>query len=582
MSEQQAQGGIFTRSRGRLGTLEDTLRAFSPAERLILYICTVALGVSTLVLLASVNASVSSEVPARGGTLVEGVVGTPRFVNPLLATSQVDQDLAALVFSGLVRAGRDDKGLETYTPDLADSFEISEDGTVYTFHLRPGLTFHNGVPLTSADVAFTIARAQHPEVKSPRRVDWEGVHVDTPDDTTIVFTLPAAYAPFLENATIGIIPQELWEQVPTNEFAFAPLNTNPIGSGPYKIDAVTLDETGAPIVYVLDTFPAYTLGEANLTRIVYRSYQSEPALLAAFEDGEIDSFLSLSPQHMPRSVFERSTNINAPQSRVFGVFLNQSHASILADGAVRTALQEAVDVDAIIKDVLGGYGVPLDGPIPPRVGAVPTNENASSPDRVAEARAALSRGEWTFDDATGLWSKNKVPLTIKLATADTPELVATAEKVAESWKAAGVQVDVQVYPLTEFSQTILRPRNYDAILFGEVVSHSLDLYPYWHSSQRNDPGLNLALYTNAQADRLLTEARTIRDADRRLAVRNEFIALVQEDIPALFLYAPEVVYFVPSYVHGITLDTLTVPADRFNQIHTWYRDTERVWEIFNK
>ena len=137
-----------------------------------------------------------------------------------------------------------------------------------------------------------------------------------------------------------------------------------------------------------------------------------------------------------------------------------------------------------------------------------------------------------------------------------------------------------MYPLSEFNQTVLRPRSYDAILFGEVVGRSLDLFPFWHSSQRNDPGLNLSQYANTEADRALASARAATDRGAREAVIREFLAQIQEDRPAVFLYSPEAAYLLPANVQGVDIDPAVSTAERFAEIHTWYRDTERVWDFF--
>ncbi len=158
----------------------------------------------------------------------------------------------------------------------------------------------------------------------------------------------------------------------------------------------------------------------------------------------------------------------------------------------------------------------------------------------------------------------------------------TAGEQCAAWNAAGIKTEVHVYPLTEFNQTILRPRAYDAILFGEVVGRSLDLFAFWHSSQRNDPGLNLALYTSSAADKALADARASSDSAARQEHLRAFLEEVAKDKPAVFLYAPEIAYILPSRLQGVELGTLTTPADRFLTIHTWYRDTERVWNIFSK
>ena len=165
--------------------LEELMRRFSPAERLLLYIFSILLGLSTLFLLASLNIAFSVEIPSTGGSFVEGETGPARFINPILAVSEPDQDISELVYSGLMRALPDG----TYTPDLAENYTISEDGTTYTFHLRKNATFQDGTPLTASDVLYTISLAQNPDIKSPHRADWEGVTIASPDANTV---LPSA------------------------------------------------------------------------------------------------------------------------------------------------------------------------------------------------------------------------------------------------------------------------------------------------------------------------------------------------------------------------------------------------------
>jgi len=562
----------------RFEGLHTLLAAFTPVQRMLLYIFAVLMALSTFVLLAQANNMISVQVPAPGGAFVEGGVGTPRFANPLLATSQTDQDLTTLIYSGLLRENHDGG----FSPDLAESMDVSADGLTYTFRLKEGLTFHDGHPLTADDVLFTVALAQNPDAKSTRRGDWEGIAARKEDDRTVIFTLPAAYAPFSEIATTGILPKHLWEPIPVTEFQFAPLNTHPVGSGPYRIKDVTVDTTGAPTEYKLTAFKKFALGEPNVTRITYRIYLSEDEARSAFEDGDIDSFVSTVPKALPRDAAEDGALMHVPLSRVFGVFFNQNHASALANASVRQALDSAIDKQRIINEVLGGYGSVLDGPIPPgMLRATTTAATTTAPiDHAADARAALTRGGWKYDESSQSWSKDGTTLSLKLATADTEELVATARAVADAWNAIGVKAEVEVYPLTEFNQTILRPRAYDAILFGEVVGRSLDLYPYWHSSQRNDPGLNLALYANPDADKALVDARAQVDVLARQASLLSFIESVETDTPAVFLYAPHAAYLVPEGLQGIRLGTLTTPAERFINVHEWYRDTERVWDIF--
>ncbi len=564
----------------RFATLEGLLRTFSPGERFLLYGLTIVLGLSAFALLAGANASVSVTIPSHGGSLTEGEVGPARFLNPVIAMSQADADLSALVYSGLTRALPDG----TITPDLAQSLDISADGTTYTFKLRPTATFHDGKPLTSADVAFTVAAAQNPNIKSPLRADWEGVVVQTPDSHTVIFKLPHAYAPFIQNTTMGILPKHLWSTVSAEEFPFSPVNTHPVGSGPYKVSGVQTDSTGSVTRYDLAPFKAFALGEPYVGHITFLFYPNEDGMLTAFNQGRIDAVAGIDPEQL--SLIERTDTqtVSTILPRVFGVFFNQSHSAVLSDPSVRAALDTAIDKQRLVDMTLFGYGVPLKGPLPPI--AAPTDNHtinvstAYTDDSIAAAQALLVKGGWKHN-ADNTWTNAKgLPLSFTLSTADPTELSATADAVAAAWKALGASVTVQVYPLSDLNTTVIRPRNYDAILFGEVVGRELDLFAFWHSSQRNDPGLNLALYANAGVDTLLSQARATTDTEERTKIYDQFATLLEHDRPAVFLYSPEFLYEVPKSLKGVSLGATTVPSERFLNVYQWYTDTESVWSIF--
>ena len=566
---------------------------FSPGERLALYTLSTLLALSAFLLLVRVNDAFLVTIPEYGGSLTEGEVGPARFVNPILAISGPDKDMTQLVYSGLMRALPDGSMI----PDLAESWTISPDGTIYTFKLRSNATFQDNAPITSADVAFTIKAAQNSALKSPRQADWVGVSVSTPDAHTVVFTLPHAYAPFMEDTTMGILPKHLWKDLTDQDFAYSPLNTHPIGSGPYMITNTETDSTGSVTRYDLAPFAHFALGQAHVGTISLLFYPNTDALKKAFAAGTIQGIAGVDPSDIAPLTNRRDTAlIKAILPRDFGVFFNQSHNPVLADLAVRKALDAGVDKQALVDKVLKGYGAVLDGPIPQGIfgditpatpqslgsmgGDQKTATSTDASSHAANARAILQKGGWLFNTATNEWEKGKLKLAFSLATADEPELVATAQAVAADWGAAGIPVDVHVYPLSDFNTTVLRPRAYDAILFGEVVGRGADLFAFWDSSQRNDPGLNLSLYANSQAGSLLAKARATNDDKTREALYLQFATILQKDAPAVFLYSPAFVYILPSSLHGVSIGAITTPAERFLNVYQWYTETERVWSIF--
>jgi len=246
-----------------------------------------------------------------------------------------------------------------------------------------------------------------------------------------------------------------------------------------------------------------------------------------------------------------------------------------------------LDKREIISDVLGGFGVALNGPVPPGVlittdrdGNLQERDTLSKNERIDSAGAILETAGWERNEETGIWEYDGSPLKFSIKTADTSELALTAEKVVETWNALGADVSLEIFATNDLNTSVIRPREYQALLFGEIVGRTLDLFAFWHSSQRSDPGLNLSLYTNSDADKLLSDARVETDRESREGMYEEFGEIVSKDIPAIFLYAPEFIYLVPDNLAGIRLGALTTPAERFLNVYEWHTETERVWAVF--
>lgn len=559
---------------------DQTLASFTATGRaLFLFFAGLCL-VSSVALVYILESSIVVAAPARGGSLSEGLIGSPRFINPVLAVSDADRDLSALVYSGLLKAASGGD----YTPDLAERYEISPDGLTYTFYIRTNAAFHDGKRVTADDVVFTVTKAQDASLKSPQRANWDGVSVAAIDSRTVRFTLKAPYAPFIQNLSLGILPKHLWQDVSDEEFPFSELNTSPVGSGPYKVKTISRSAGGIPSSYTLQSFTDYALGEPYLTTLTLRFYQSEQALEGAFQDGAVEAASGLSPANIEPG--KDTTIKTAALNRVFGVFFNQNQSEVLRDRAVRSALNSAIDRETLVLSVLGGYGTPLMGPLPPSV--APTSHTAASTtgDLALAAQQQLLKAGWQIQSGmlvktTGKGTSAKTTaLTFSLATANVPELRAAADYLKREWGRMGAQVTVQVYEQGDLSQNVIRPRKYDALLFGEVVGRELDLFAFWDSSQRNDPGLNIAMYANATADSALETMRQTQDDAQRKSAYQTFVNELNKDIPAVFLYAPDFVYTVPNDLAGLDLGFIETPSDRYLSVAQWHRDEDYVWPIF--
>ena len=514
-------------------------------------------------------------VPAQGGSFTEGIVGTPRFINPLLAQSQADQDLTALVFSGLMRATPEG----TLVPDLADSYAVSDDGTLYTFKLRTDATFHDGTKITADDVLFTIERAQDPVIQSPQEEVWIGIRAEVLDERTIVFTLSRPYASFLENLTLGVLPRHLWQNVTSEEFAAHMLNTEPVGSGPFMLTKVKRNSSGIPTVYTLHAFSNSMRGQPHINSINVRIFGNEKEAVNAFVGGDIDSLDGLDPKDAAglRDMGEHVSEFELP--RIFGLFFNQNKNDLLTRISVRRALTAAIDKEKIVSDILYGFGEPMNSPLPTHLF---TKELPHSTDHAAEAKALLEDVGWEMNETTGYFEDDGTVLSVHIATANTPELRAVAEQIKTDWEKAGIQTTVELFDIGQLHHEVIRPRAYDILLFGQVVGRSGDVFPFWHSSQRNDPGLNVALYANITADAILENIRATLDPTTRKELYASFVDEIDADIPAVFLYMPHLLYIAPQNVSGMHVGVVHTPAERFLDVHEWYVRTERIWKFLSK
>ncbi len=530
------------------------------------------------VLVWRLNQNFIVTVPTEGGSLTEGVIGPARFVNPLLAVSDADRDLTSLVYSGLVRVGP--KG--NFIPDLAKSYEVSEDKLTYTFHLKDNLRFHDGAPLTADDVRFTIEKAMDPAVKSAKRANWNGVSIEQPGPKTIQLTLKKPYPAFLENATLGVLPSHLWQNTSAESFPLHEQNLEAIGSGPYKLSKITKDSNGIPTAYELKAFSDFALGKPRLEKITIGFYKNEEELVEAYKNGQIDSLGSLSPALVKELEESDQRVVKSTLPRVFAVFFNQNHNSVFLDATVRKALNLAVPRQEIVENIFHGYAEPLEGIF------TSTNDEPTKTD-LAAAKKMLTDAGWKLNDQgvmqkTTKASKDKPAatqvLTFSLATSNIEELKQIAEKLKANWTALGAKVEIEIYESNDLNQNVIKPRKYDALLFGEVMGRDSNPYPFWHSSQRTDPGLNIAMYTNAKVDRLLEEARQTSDLEERNKKYFEAETEIKKDQPVAFIYSPYFLYLLPRNIIGVSLPTLTNPAERFVNIHKWYVRTDKVWKIF--
>ena len=567
--------------------LRSAIFSFSKKEWFMFLGLTIVLFISTIVILESINKSFMTGVPMRGGSISEGIIGTPRFVNPILALSDADRDLVSLVYSGLMRKNPDG----TLIPDLAEKYEMSKDGLTYIFTLKDKIYFQDGKPITIEDIIFTINEVKDPIIKSPYKANWEGVNIEKIDEKTIKFTLKQPYASFLENTTLGIMPAHLWSGSPIE---LNNANTNPIGSGPYEVGNVSKQSSGIINYYNLKSFKKFALGNPYIKQITLRFYPNEDDMISALKSGEIDQISSITPANAKilKDAGYRIESSVLP--RVFGLFFNQNQAQIFTDKHIIEAIDQAIDKDKIVNEVLEGYGVVIDDPIPPNMieyQKLSTEDNSSHEEKLKKAEDILLKDGWNknsdgFLEKTISDKKKKTKSTtnieFSISTGNAPELAKSAELIKQDLESIGMKVDIKTFEIGNLNQSVIRPRNYDALLFGQIINHESDLFAFWHSSQRNDPGLNVAMYTNSKVDKILEDAFVTVDEKSRVKKYAQFEDEIKKDMPAVFLYSPDFLYVVSKNLEGLSINHITSPSDRFLNSYLWYTQKDNVWKIFSK
>lgn len=514
-------------------------------------------------------------IPAKGGQYSEGIVGQPMYINPLLSqTSEADADLVQLIYSGLLKY--DSRG--SLVNNLAESYEISPDQKIYTFHIKQNIKWHDGEPLTASDVLFTINAVQDPAYKSPLRQSWQGIEVSQKDEYAIEFVLENPYFGFLNNLTLGILPKHAWENISPEKFSLADSNLHPVGSGPYQFFDFQKDSGGNILSFTLRSFRDYFEGQPYIPEITFNFYPDDESIVTAYDKKEISGMGNVTAEKISAIKSPKSTRVyelNVPH--YFALFLNRSKSVPLADDKVREALAYGVDRREIIEKILNGKGTAVYSPFMPQMNGY-GNDISKYDFSVDKAREILEEDGWKLDGDETARAKNDVKLEFEIFTLDNPQLMQTADILRDQWGKIGADVRVNVLSVSDLQQKIIRPREYNSLLFGQAVSFSPDPYSFWHSSQKKDPGLNLSLFDDKKADELLDKARQEPDGEKRAEYYKEFQKIVVEEVPAIFLYSPSYLYPVSQKVQGISAQNVNAPSWRFGDVNDWYIKKKRVWK----
>lgn len=507
-------------------------------------------------------------VPAAGGTFNEGIVGAPRFLNPLLSDNNpVDRELVSLIFDGLTRL-EDGK----LVPALAESWSVSEDGLTVSFTLRDNLRWHDGEPVTTADVAFTYGLLQDEEFAGSAGLKrlWQSVTIEPVSETEINFILQEPYAAFVEATARGILPAHLLQDITAATLPDAPFNREPVGTGLSQV----VPGQDWQVERSLRLIPSsdYFSGDMRLDELAFRFYPDEQAVLAAFEAGEVQAINSVSPVMLPnvtRLPEARLFSNVAPRYTSLLFNLSDSGAPAVRSVDVRRALAIATDRQALVDDVLNGQGVLLDGPYLPTSWAYGAGlVTRYAPDAKAAA-AALDAAGWTLAEGETVRSQEGQLLSPRLLVWGTPTNQALAEALVTQWAQVGIAPQLLlVSDWNEFRQE-LALRNFDVALVDVTPPSDPDLYDFW-SQEAIVRGQNYAAWNRRRASEALESGRQIWAVEERRPFYEAFLRLYNEDLPELVLFQHVYTYAVSESVNAVEIGRIDHPRDRYTTLVDWY------------
>ncbi|MFO7682605.1 MAG: ABC transporter substrate-binding protein [Chloroflexota bacterium] len=516
----------------------------------------------------------SMPVPTTGGTFVEGVLGAPQTLNPLLAdTYPVDQELNSLIYDGLTRYG--DNGL--LEAALAESWSVSEDGLTVTFRLRPDGVWHDGEPVTAVDVVFTYGLLQAEDYPGPAAVGelWQSVNIQQIDDLTVAFTLPEPYAPFLDATTRGILPAHLLDGETAVSLQTSAFNKAPVGTGPFMVDeSVDWQENGR--LRLLPNPNTWPQG-VNIAALEFQFFPDEESLLNAFQNNTIHAINRVSDSALPLLAAQPEARLfTAPDNRYTILLFNldQPPSGLPANPSGRQALVYALDRPAVIGEALNGQGIPLEGPYLPTSWAY--NPGLLTPYNYdgAAAAAALDAAGWLLPEGGSVRQKDGAPLLINLLTLDTPANRSLATVIGEQWNRAGVNAQITLAANVAELRQQLAVGAFDAALVEFAPPGDPDLYDFW-SQEAVVRGSNYAAWNNRKASEALEFGRQTWPVEERRPFYDTFQRFYNQDLPALTVFQHVYTYALSPEVNEAEIGLITQPRDRYQTLAQWfllYRD----------
>lgn len=551
------------------GILYQIFKSFSKTEKYLLGGFFIIFIVSGALLSILLFREATVETPVPSNIYHEGVKGQPIAVNPvLISTNDVDRDLSKLLFTDLLT--------------LAEEYKMSQDGQIWNITLKPDLKWSDGKPLTSDDVIFTIDTILHPDTRSPLLRTWQGIIVNRVSNRKIEFTIRTPYAFFPDNLKdLQIIPEHIFRSIPPANLRLSDFNLEPVGNGPYKYASLEKEKGGFIKNYRLTTNEYFSGVKPFLKELEIKFYRQDQELIDAFNLKRVDGFGGLNPKNLNGLKLEHQIwEKNMPA--YYAIFINKGSKSALGDKNVIRALQLTVEKSKIIEQVFDGKALLVNAPILPFMKGFDRSTEPISEFSPTKAAELLEKSGWKLNEKNGVREK-KIGKTLEalefsIVVPQIPFLTETIEIISKEMNKIGIKLNLIVLNPSDILQEVIKTRNYQLIAFGNTLKNNADLFSFWHSSERFYPGLNLSLYENNNADKLIEAVRKNFNEEARNEDLSKLQKLIIEDLPAIFLYSPLYLYVAPKDLKGFEEKIISTPADRFQNINRWYLETVRVFQ----
>ena len=546
-------------------------------QLIIIFLTGLVVGALLLIEQPAAQSPAAAPEPTQGGAYAEALIGSLQRLNPLLDFyNSADRDVDRLIYSRLITF--DNRG--NPLADLADSWGISKDGTIYNFAIKEGVKWHDGETLTSDDIVFTIdlMRTDSPVIPSDLAEFWRNVEVTAVSPTQLQFKLPEPFSPFLDYLSFGVLPRHLLDGVAFEDLVDSPFNLQPVGSGPYQFDRLIVEDGNITGV-VLAVNPNYYGGKPFIEQLVFRYYPDDVSALDAYRNGNVQGIAGVTQATLAEVLAEPGLSVytsRLPELSMVLFNVKSNDKPFLGDAAVRKALYTGLNRQWMVDRILNGQAILADGPIFPGTWAYNDAlqrvnfDAAQAQDMLVEAGYVIGAEDVTVR------AKDGNPLAFTLIYPDTPEHEQIAQAIQRDWEALQARVELEAVPYDVLLNERLANRDFQAALVDINLARSPDPdpYPFWDQVQATS-GQNYTQWDNKMASDYLENARITLDITERARLYRNFQAIFAEELPALPLFYPVYNYAVDTQVQGIRMGPLFDASDRFSSVTDWFLQARR-------